>query len=319
MKNFNLNKESLQLFKLLYDTRSLQKASAQLGMSPATASRTLAKLREFFDDDLFTRCSGGLTPTFRSTALIGRIETLLDDYERLCCEDVFDPSSVRRNFRIACVDHGTFFLGSAIAKASQVSSDVSIEIREIENSWHSQLQSGELDFAILPVSSEIESCQWLALHHCQNVLISRANHPLVRLAEKNGGQLTARDCLQYRFVEVIYRPLWLYRQFNQLRVPNLSLRKIAVKTPYFISAAVLVRNSDLLAVVSGTMAQELSLKEHLAILPLPRDWASSFTPKLIWHNRSHRDPAMQWMRSLIMSSATDLNESREESTGSGVS
>lgn len=302
MKNFNLNRESLQLFKLLYDTGSLLKASAQLSMSQATSSRTLARLRETFGDELFTRCAGGLVPTFKAKSLISRVEILLGDYDRLISDDVFDPSSLKRTFRIACVDHGTFFIGSALAEANRLAPNISVEICEVKNDWHAQLQSGALDFVILPVSSELESCEWLALHHCRNVLISRPDHPLEKIL-KAGGRFTAEDCLNYRFVEVTYRPLWLYRQFSQTKAPGRALRRIAVRTPYFITAAVLVRNSDFLAMASDTMVKELALEERLAVLPLPKEWESSFTPKLIWHKRSHRDPAMQWLRSLIVSNA----------------
>lgn len=56
----HLDRDSLLLFRTLCATHNLQRAASQLGMPQATASCSLTKLREAFEDELFTRCSGGL-------------------------------------------------------------------------------------------------------------------------------------------------------------------------------------------------------------------------------------------------------------------
>lgn len=53
-----LDRDGLIFFKTLYKTQNLVNAAYQLGIPPATASRLLAKLRETFKDELFTRCDG---------------------------------------------------------------------------------------------------------------------------------------------------------------------------------------------------------------------------------------------------------------------
>ena len=73
-------------------------------MSVGGASRTLAKLRELLDDDLFLRTNRGLVPTPRARELNGGVAELLVNYGRLFEKEVFRPSDVRRIFRILCVD-----------------------------------------------------------------------------------------------------------------------------------------------------------------------------------------------------------------------
>ncbi len=77
-------------------------------MSVGGASRTLAKLRELLDDDLFLRTNRGLVPTPRARELNGGVAELLVNYGRLFEKEVFRPSDVRRIFRILCVDNAIF-------------------------------------------------------------------------------------------------------------------------------------------------------------------------------------------------------------------
>ena len=64
--------------KTLYETKNLVNAANQLGIPPATASRMLGKLREIFNDELFTRCAGGLAATWRAAQAMPDVERLLD-------------------------------------------------------------------------------------------------------------------------------------------------------------------------------------------------------------------------------------------------
>ena len=48
---------------------------------------------------------------------------------------------------------------------------------------------------------------------------------------------------------------------------------ITVKTPYFFSAAQMVKNSDLVFTCSRTLAEEVSNDEEFAILELPVECA----------------------------------------------
>ena len=82
----HLDRDSLLLFRTLCATHNLQRAASQLGMPQATASRSLTKLREAFEDELFTRCSGGLTPTPKALALEPKVAAVIASFEDLFVE-----------------------------------------------------------------------------------------------------------------------------------------------------------------------------------------------------------------------------------------
>lgn len=71
-------------------------------MSVGGASRTLAKLRELLDDDLFLRTNRGLVPTPRARELNGGVAELLVNYT---------AGFLRRKFsgQVMCVEFFEFY------------------------------------------------------------------------------------------------------------------------------------------------------------------------------------------------------------------
>jgi len=73
----------LQLFELLYATRSVTRAAEQLGLSQPTVSIWLGRLRAHWQDALFVRTPQGMQPTPHADALIGIAREALDALRRL--------------------------------------------------------------------------------------------------------------------------------------------------------------------------------------------------------------------------------------------
>ncbi|MEY4767253.1 MAG: hypothetical protein RI907_3926, partial [Pseudomonadota bacterium] len=95
----------LQLFDVLYNTRSVTRAAEQLGQSQPTVSIWLAHLREHLRDPLFVRTASGMQPTPRADALIGQSREILESLRRLSAwESDFVPRTAQRRFRICMTD-----------------------------------------------------------------------------------------------------------------------------------------------------------------------------------------------------------------------
>ena len=141
-----LDRDHLLLFRTLCAPHNLQRAASQLGMPQATASRSLTKLREAFEDELFTRCSGGFTPTPKALALEPKVAAVIASFEDLFVEETFDPASLVREFRIACADHAMFYIGPAVTLASRTAPGVTFRLSPNGDDWVVELQRGDLDF-----------------------------------------------------------------------------------------------------------------------------------------------------------------------------
>ena len=73
-----LDANLLQLFELIYDTRSVTRAAEQLGLAQPTVSIWLGKLRRQLNDPLFVRTPSGMLPTPEADALIGIVRQALE-------------------------------------------------------------------------------------------------------------------------------------------------------------------------------------------------------------------------------------------------
>lgn len=262
----HLDRDSLLLFRTLCATHNLQRAASQLGMPQATASRSLTKLREAFEDELFTRCSGGLTPTPKALALEPKVAAVIASFEDLFVEETFDPASLVREFRIACADHAMFYIEPAVTLASRMAPGVTFRLSPNGDDWLVELQRGDLDFAIFPIERAPEGCACLPLSSCRSVLVVRSDHPLARRFDE-AGALTLEECLAHRYVEVRTGPEWVFKAMDASVSEAWIARPRAVRTPYFFSAAQMVKRSDLCFTCSETLAHEVAGTDEFRILP----------------------------------------------------
>ncbi len=67
----------LETFSIIYVERSVRGASKRLGVTPSTISKNLAKLRSWYDDEIFVQTPNELIPTPFSEQLYPMIEELL--------------------------------------------------------------------------------------------------------------------------------------------------------------------------------------------------------------------------------------------------
>lgn len=73
-------------------------------LSQSAVSKNLAKLREQFNDPLFSRTSYGLQPTAKARNLQEQLHTLLSHLESITEASNFDPKSSHYRFRLGLVE-----------------------------------------------------------------------------------------------------------------------------------------------------------------------------------------------------------------------
>ena len=77
----NLDFEAVRIFTSLIETLNLSNTAETCGVSISSASRTIAKLRAVFKDELFHRYPHGMRPTQRAKELEAPMRRLLRGYE----------------------------------------------------------------------------------------------------------------------------------------------------------------------------------------------------------------------------------------------
>src|SRR5690242_1501003 len=106
-RTFDLN--LLLVFQALMQHRSVTRAAADLGLTQPAVSHAIQRLRENFKDPLFVRAKKGIQPTIRAVEMA---EPIADALEAIfvTVRAPFNPTSLRRTFRVGLVGYGAFHL-----------------------------------------------------------------------------------------------------------------------------------------------------------------------------------------------------------------
>ena len=81
----------LVALQILLEERNVTRAAERLSVSQPALSKTLQKLRDSFEDELFTRTAHGLVPSPRAEALAQELPALLESVERVLGNEDCDP------------------------------------------------------------------------------------------------------------------------------------------------------------------------------------------------------------------------------------
>ena len=115
-----LDLHHLQVLDVLLREHSLTRAAKVLSLTQPALSKTLARLRRYFDDPLFVRVALRMEPTPKALELKAPVGAILDQMRRLKSEHVpFDPLVSNRTFNFCVVDAGVIKLLPPLVDAAR--------------------------------------------------------------------------------------------------------------------------------------------------------------------------------------------------------
>ena len=102
----DLNLNLLVSFDALMAERNVTRAARRVGLTQSAMSNSLAQLRRVFDDGLFLRHPGGVSPTERALALAGPIRLALSTLDAaFTAQAHFEPGTAERTFTLLASDY----------------------------------------------------------------------------------------------------------------------------------------------------------------------------------------------------------------------
>src|SRR5213595_3111758 len=97
----------LQILDVLLKERSLTRAALLLDLTQPGISKTLARLRRYFDDPLFIRVAQRMEPTPKAMELAEPVRAILERVRTLRSDHTaFDRESAESTFKFFMVDAG---------------------------------------------------------------------------------------------------------------------------------------------------------------------------------------------------------------------
>jgi DNA-binding transcriptional LysR family regulator len=287
-----LDLKLLQLFDVLYTTRSVTRAADILDQSQPTMSIWLGKLRRHLHDPLFVRTPAGMQPTPQADLLIGQAREILESLRRLSdWEPTFIPATALRRFRICMTDasHITL-LPQLLAHVRAVAPNVRLEAARIDGNTAHALESGEADLA-LGYIPWLESGIYQQTLFPQNwVCLANSSHPRI------GKTLSLAQYKDEAHIGIVAGTGYQLLE-SALHAKRIQ-RNVVLELPGFLGLVRIVATTDLIVTlprhIGETLAKVGGLRVFDCPVPIP-----TFTVKQHWHARYHNDPANRWLRGII--------------------
>jgi LysR family nod box-dependent transcriptional activator len=280
---------------------SVSKAAERVGITQPAMSEALARLREYFKDELLVQVAGRsmvLTPLAHS--LVGPVrEILLRAHSVAAATPAFDPAKSDRKFIVMASDYAfDVLVRRVLIQLRNDAPGIRLEVRRLPVDPREHIQRAEVDLVVSPVSRLSEE------------------HPSERLFEDpitcvvwSRNQLVGESVSLERYLEMGHvcarwdrhmpeHERWFLNRFGG------SLR-VEVVVPDFGAAVRAIEGTDRIAAVHERHARMYAKQFSLRLVKPPVDFPP-LTEYLQWHRHQDQDPGLLWLRSLIASVAARI-------------
>lgn len=291
----NLSSIDLNLLVVLHHVlaeRSATRAARRLGVTQSAVSNALARLRDLFDDPLVVRHARGLAPTPRAESLAPRLARLLAEVGGLLDEQAFDPTTTTRELTLACADYyGMVVVPPLAAALRERAPRASLRVVTLE-----QLVSGgglaqEVDVHVGRPPTLPAGCRTQLLFEERFVCVTRKQRG-VEGRRMGLREYAAAEHVRVRVLDAARDPIDAALQTRGV------VRNVALTVPHFSLAPLVVLRTGWVATMSERLA-----RLYAGFLPLtlraPPFALAARPVQMLWHERTHEDPAARFFRALV--------------------
>ncbi|MDK1376370.1 MULTISPECIES: transcriptional regulator NodD2 [unclassified Sinorhizobium] len=281
--------------------RNLTAAARSINLSQPAMSAAVARLRTYFNDELFTMAGRELIPTPRAEQLAPAVrETLLRVQLSIISWEPFNPARSDRRFRVILSDYVTLvFFEKIVERAAQEAPGVSFEFLPLADDNDDLLRRGDIDLLILP-----------------DMFMSNT-HPQAKLFDE------VHVCVGCRSNEHLSEPLTFDRymsmghvavKFGNIRQPTIEgwylrehglKRRVEIVVQGFSMIPPMLVGSKRIGTMPLRLAQHFAKTIPLRIVELPLP-LPPFTEAVQWPALHNSDPASLWMREMLVQEASRM-------------
>lgn len=292
---------SLVTLLALLRAQSVSGAAKKLGITQPAMSRALERLRILLGDPLLVRVGNAMALSPRARTLLPDLEHVVETVGTILSrEGPFEAASIRRNVRIACNEYTQIVLAPAVVEhvAASAPGMVVRFVAAGDMSVLRQLEDGTVDLMVAagrrdgskPALALPDSLHDRLLYREDFVCLRRKGHAAA------GGALSLADFLGSRHLDVAPSEATIsVAILNDVAARAGGGRRVGATVSSALSVPSIVAGTDMMSFLPRHMANALARHTGVEIVELAFD-VSEIDVTLYWHNVTHRDPPMQWLR-----------------------
>lgn len=280
----NVDTKLLVIFTELLQKRNASYVAEKMHLTAPAVSHSLNRLREIFNDPLFTRVPHGLVPTPRAIELGPQVQRMLDLWASIG-DNVrrFDPPSATGKLTVGYSESFGDALMSQFALDVQKQAphlQITLKHTEMDEGGLAGLLSGEFDLVAVPGANQHPSLMYEDVLPLQQWVCWRAGHSIL------GNTCSAE-------------------QFRSLKhvVSSSSAQdspiQVALQVPNWVAKAVTTSQTDYLCVLNSFTRAMAEPVFGLKAAPVPAEFATTSNIVLHWQAVRQQQPMLQWAREVF--------------------
>lgn len=300
-KNLDLN--LLVALDAMLELRSISRAAERLHLSQSATSSALARLRDYFGDELLVQIGRCMELTPRAEALKDAVRDLLLRVDTtIAAQPQFDPARSPREFRILLSDFTLMVLMPHLLRLAQRHArSVRFQFETLADDSKHELERGDADLLIIPSD------------YCS------LDHPVEPLFDEGF------CCVVWSGSRLARRPLgveaYLAAGHVAMRPPGVAgdtldalysrttgvARRIDVTTFNFATVPYLLLGTDRIATMHGRLARHLAQALPLTVLRSPFP-VEPIRQSAQWHRCRSEDPGLLWLRGMLRQAVASMDD-----------
>lgn len=301
MRFNKLNLNLLVALDALLTEQNISRAAEQVHLSQAAMSNALARLREYFDDELLVQVGRKMELTARAEGLKDPVRDILVRIDAtVAAQPDFLPRQSDRVFRLLVSDYTTLTLMPHLLRLAYCQAPgVRFELRPQVAYPERALERGEVDLLIIPK----DYCS--AEHPAEIVFEETFCCVLWDQSPLATGELTAERYM--RAGHIVVQPGDEHSALEQWFMHKLGIvRRVETTTFSFVAPAHLLIGTDRIATMHQRLAalaiRSLPITTRPVPVPIPR-----MEQSMQWHKHRSADLGLRWLRTLIKEAAAAMD------------
>lgn len=291
-KGLDLN--LLVALDVLLTERNVSRAADRLFLSQSATSGALARLRDYFGDELLVQVGRKMVLTPRAQALAAKVRAALMQIDGTIIQPPqFDPATVRRTIRIVASDYVIIAeLAQAIRAIRAQAPGLTLIVNPPQDQPAQSLDQGEIDLLLMP---EV----YLSQDHPSEAYFEDTYVAVVWAGSTaHGATLTEDQFFAARHVTMQFAPrtptyeAWFMKNRGEDR-------QAAVVAGSFAAVPFLIEGTDNVALLHRRLALRFAQMMPLRILPSPVP-IPPLVEHLQWHGMTAGDECLTWVRQQIL-------------------